>query len=219
MHIRAILIWTAFGIAVLAPIAVAVMSPLLQWRDPIYILGCFAGIVAMSLVLVQPLLVGGYLPGMRARRGRRLHALVGVALVMAVLVHVGGLWITSPPDMIDALLLASPTPFSIWGVIAMWALLAAALLAATRFWFRTRPKLWRLGHTALAALIVSCSAVHAMLVEGTMGTSSKAALCVLALAATLKVISDLRAWSPLGGQREMGESRSRGRRKDRRAAS
>jgi hypothetical protein len=47
-------------------------------------------------------------------------------LVVAVVVHVGGLWITSPPDMIDALLLTSPTPFSAFGVIAMWAIFAVA---------------------------------------------------------------------------------------------
>jgi hypothetical protein len=34
--------------------------------------------------------------------------------------------------------------------------------------------------------------VHAMLIEGTMETVSKAALCALVLAVTTKVIADLR---------------------------
>ena len=38
----------------------------------------------------------------------------------------GRLWITNLPDEIDGLLFASPTPFSAWGVIAMWAVFAAA---------------------------------------------------------------------------------------------
>jgi len=109
---------------------------------------------------------------------------------VAVVVHVGGLWITSPPDMIDALLFASPTPFSPFGVIAMWAIFAVALLAAFRR--RLRLRTWRIAHMSLAVVIVVGSVVHAMLVEGPMETVSKAALCALVLAAAIKVMADLR---------------------------
>ncbi len=193
--VRAILIWVALGTAIAVPIAVAATSPLLAWRDPVYIAAGFAGVVAMALVLIQPLLAGGYLPGLPGRHGRRVHRWIGGALVVAVVVHVAGLWLTSPPDVIDALLFVSPTPFSVWGVVAMWALFAAALLAALRWRLRIRPQLWRLGHTALAAVVVVGSVVHAMLIEGTMGTTSKAALCALALAAIIKVLVDLRSWT------------------------
>jgi predicted ferric reductase len=118
-------------------------------------------------------------------------------LIVAVAVHVAGLWLTSPPDVIDALLFASPTPFSAWGVIAMWALFAAALLAALRWRLRIRPRIWRLGHSTLVAVVALCSIAHAMLIEGTMGTVSKAALCALALAAIVKVMIDLRTWKLL----------------------
>ena len=134
---RVTLIWAALAAAVGVPIAAAAMSPLLAWRGPVYILAGFAGIVALGLMLVQPLLIGGYLPGLSARIGRRAHHWIGGALVVAVVIHVGGLWITSPPDMIDALLFASPTPFSPFGVIAMWAIFAVALLAALRRRLRT----------------------------------------------------------------------------------
>src|SRR5213075_626128 len=107
-------------------------------------------------------------------------------------IHVGGLWITSPPDMIDALLFSSPTPFSPFGVIAMWAIFAVALLATLRR--RLRPRTWRVAHTLLAIVIVAGSVVHAILIEGTMETVSKAALCALVLAATIKVMTDLRVW-------------------------
>ena len=100
---------------------------------------------------------------------------------------------TSPPDVIDALLIRSPTPFSAWGVAAMWALFAAALLASLRHRQRIRPRIWRLGHSALVAVVVAGSVVHAMLIDGTMGTVSKAALCALALAAKIKALIDLRA--------------------------
>ena len=114
---RATLIWAALAAAVGVPIAAAAASPLLAWRDPLYILAGFSGIIALGLVLVQPLLIGGYLPGLSAYRSRRAHYWIGRALAVAIVVHVGGLWITSPPDMIDALLFTSPTPFSPFGVI------------------------------------------------------------------------------------------------------
>ena len=183
------LIWAALAVAICVPIAAAAASPLLAWRGPLYILAGFAGIIALGLVLVQPLLAGGYLPGLSAYRGRRAHHWIGGALVVAVVVHVAGLWITSPPDMIDALLFASPTPFSPFGVIAMWAIFAVALLALLRR--RLGLRTWRIVHMSLAVVIVAGSVVHAMLVEGPMETVSKAALCALVLAAAVKVIADL----------------------------
>jgi hypothetical protein len=191
---QAALIWAALVCAICVPIAAAAASPLLEWRGPVYILGGFAGIIALGLLLVQPLLIGGYLPGPSAYRGRRAHLWIGGVLVVAVVVHVGGLWITSPPDMVDALLLTSPTPFSAFGVIAMWAIFAVALLAALRRRLGMRPRTWRIAHTLLAVVIVVGSVVHGLLIEGAMETVSKAALCALVLAATIKVMADLRVW-------------------------
>jgi predicted ferric reductase len=145
--------------------------------------------LALGFLLVQPLLIAGYLPGLSAFRGRRVHHWIGGALVVAVLVHVGGLWFPSPPDMIDALLFASPTPFSPFGVVAMWAIFAVAVLATIRR--RLGLRTWRIAHMSLAVVIVVGSVVHAMLIEGTMETMSKAALCALVGAAAIKVMSDL----------------------------
>ncbi len=191
---RATVIWAALAAAVCVPIATAAASPLLAWRDAIYISAGFAGIIALGLVLVQPLLIGGYLPGLTAYGRRRAHHWIGGVLVAAVVVHVGGLWITSPPDMIDALLFSSPTPFSPWGVIAMWAIFTVALLAALRRRLGLGPRKWRIVHMLLAVVIVAGSVVHGMLIEGTMETMSKAALCALVLAATIKVMADLWVW-------------------------
>lgn len=184
------LVWGMLVIAVGVPIAAAAASPLLAWRDPVYIAGGFAGVAAMALLLFQPLLAGGVLPGLAGRRGRLVHRWLGAALVLAVVIHVGALWVTSPPDVIDALLFASPTPFSAWGVIAMWALFASALLAGLRQ--RLRLPHWRLVHRSLAAVIVAGSVVHAMLIEGTMEFVSKTVLCALVVAATVMAISRLR---------------------------
>lgn len=189
---KATAIWAALVIAIGVPIALAAASPQLEWRGTVYILAGFAGMIALGLMLVQPLLIAGYLPELHAYRGRRTHHWVGGALVVAILIHVGGLWITSPPDMIDALTFTSPTPFSPFGVIAMWAIFVVALLATIRR--RLGLRTWRIAHLSLAVVIVVGSVVHGMLIEGTMETMSKAALCALVLAAGIKVIADRWVW-------------------------
>jgi hypothetical protein len=191
---RVALIWGALAAAIGVPIALAATSPLLEWRDAIYIAAGFAGIIALGLVLVQPLLIGGYLPGLPGYRGRRVHFWIGGALVGAVVIHVGGLWITSPPDMIDALTFTSPTPFSPFGVVAMWAMFGVALLATFRRRLGLAPRTWRLSHMVLAVIIVVGSVVHGLLIEGTMETMSKVALCALAVLAAVKVMVDRRVW-------------------------
>ncbi len=186
------LVWFGLAAVVLIPLLAAAQSPLLAWRSPVYIAACFAGIVALGAILMQPLLVAGYLPGLRGPAGRRAHRKAGLVLVASIIIHVSGLWITSPPDMIDALFFVSPTPFSAWGVIAMWALLAAALLAGLSRRFRLPPQGWRLTHTLLAAAAVLASVWHALLIEGIMETISKTMLCLLVFASAATAIIDLR---------------------------
>ncbi len=190
-----VLIWAVLALALTVPILLAAQSPLLQWRSPVYIIAGLAGVFALALLLVQPMLVAGWIPGLRSRLGRRVHAWVGSLLVLSIIIHVSALWITSPPDVIDALTFRSPTPFSDWGVIAMWAAFAAATLA--RFRGRVRPAKWRLGHTFLISITVAGSILHALLVEGTMESVSKVTLCVLVAIATLGAVHKLKAWNAL----------------------
>lgn len=198
-QIRAALVWAGLLAVILVPLAIAATSPLLAWRQPVYIGAGLAGVLALGMMLCQPLLAGGYLPGLAGLRGRRVHRVVGAVLVAAVMIHVAGLWITSPPDVVDALLFTSATPFSAWGVIAMWALFAAACVAGFRR--RMRPRLWRLSHSAAVSVAVLTGTVHAMLIEGTMGPVSKTLLCALVLGATMKVLADLRVWRLVRGLR------------------
>ncbi|MFY2823973.1 ferric reductase-like transmembrane domain-containing protein [Ruegeria sp. MALMAid1280] len=191
---RAPLIWSVLAIVLAVPIIAAANSPLLAWRDPAYITAGLAGVVGMGLLLLQPLLAGRYLPGLSPLASRRWHRSVGITLVTAILIHVGGLWITSPPDVVDALLFVSPTPFSAWGVIAMWAGFAAAFLGVYRKRLHLRFRVWRLGHTVLATVTIIGSVVHAMLIEGTMEIMTKTALCVLVLLASARTLAKLRVW-------------------------
>lgn len=179
---RPALIWAGLALFLAVPLLLAAQSPLLQWREGIYIAGGFAGIVGLALLLPQPLLAGRLLPGVTPRRARYAHRWIGMALLLAVIAHVAGLWITSPPDVIDVLLFRSPTPFGVWGALAMWAVFAAAILGFLMA--RRHRVLKRRLHAALAAFAALSTVVHALLIEGAMEPWSKVVLCAAVLAAT-----------------------------------
>jgi len=187
---RGALLWIAVIAVSLVSIFAASQSSLLAYRDPVYIAAGFAGVVAMVLLLFQPLLAAGFLAGLAGVQGRRVHKWIGVVVVFLIAAHVVGLWITSPPDVIDALLFSSPTPFSHWGVIAMWCLLGTGCVALWRR--KMKPRSWRLVHKTLAIIIVVSAVVHAMLIEGTMEVLSKSLLCAMVLASTVIVLVLLR---------------------------
>jgi len=182
--LQQVFVWTLVAAAALVPLAFAAVSPLLQWRQPIYIVAGFAGILALAVMLLQPLLAGGLLPGLGGLRGRRLHRSTGVFLVACVFVHIAGLYLTSPPDVIDVLLLRSPTPFSLWAMVALVPLLAAALLAAFRRRLGLSPPNWRRVHVVLASIAISGTAGHALLIEGTMEWWTKVGLCAAVVGVT-----------------------------------
>lgn len=189
---RNFILWTGIISICLVPLGLAATSPYLQWRDPVYIASGFAGISALVLLFVQPLLIGNIFPGIGKITSRRMHQWVGSLVLLAVIIHVAGLWITSPPDVVDALLLNSPTPFSLWGVIAMWMVLIVALLALFKRRMKLRPRTWRFSHLALTGIIVTGTVIHTLLIEGTMEFYSKIALCVFAALAYLLAVSQ--AW-------------------------
>ncbi len=56
------LIWAALVIAIAVPVIAAAFSPLLAWRAPVYIIAGFAGILAMGLLLFQPVLPAAIFP-------------------------------------------------------------------------------------------------------------------------------------------------------------
>ena len=161
-------------------IILASFSPLLAWRDPIYIAAGFAGIAGLCLMLAQPLLSKARILALTPQQARRAHRSAGLLLLACVVTHVIGLWITSPPDVIDALLFRSPTSFSVWGVIAMWA---AFIVAGMALW-RTPRKYWRLLHRILATAMILASVLHSLQIIGAMEFYSKILLCCATVAAT-----------------------------------
>ncbi|MEN0002195.1 MAG: ferric reductase-like transmembrane domain-containing protein [Pseudomonadota bacterium] len=184
-RLSGLLIWAAVVVIILLALFASASSPFLQWRDPVYQLASFAGIGAFVLMLFQPLLATGLVPGLPGYGGRRVHFYLGLLVVALVSVHVGALWITSPPDVVDALLFVSPTPFSHWGVGAMWALFAAAVVASLRRFLPIRYRNWRRLHVTLVTTAVAGTVLHMLLIEGVMEPLSKVALCIVVVSALL----------------------------------
>ncbi len=199
--------WGSVAVVMIVPIAVASFSPYLASRDVPYIVGGFAGIVGLSLLLLQPLLPAGYLAGSEGPTGRRWHRWLGVAIIVAVALHVGGLYLASPLDTIDALLLVSPTPFSVYGVTAMWGVVATAMLVLLRRRLGLRYSVWRLIHNGLAAMVVVATVIHALQIEGAMEPASKWMLCMAVVAATGVALLDLRVLRPFRAWRERAPNR------------
>lgn len=196
-RIPGLLIWAGLAVVMAAPMVLAATSPYLAYRNLPYIVGGFAGIFCLSLFVIQPLLAAGYLPGPGRASERRWHRWVGAAIVVAVVLHVGGLFVASPPDALDALLLVSPTPFSVYGVLAMWGVVATAVLVALRRRLGLRYATWYVVHNALALVVVVATVIHAVQIEGAMEIVSKWLLCLAALAATGVTLLDLRVVRPL----------------------
>jgi hypothetical protein len=88
-RVSSALAWGSVAAVMIVPVAIAAFSPYLASRNMPYIVGGFAGIVGLSLLFLQPLLPAGYLAGSEGPAGRRWHRWLGVAIVVAVALHVG----------------------------------------------------------------------------------------------------------------------------------
>ncbi|MEP2530446.1 ferric reductase-like transmembrane domain-containing protein [Shimia sp.] len=198
---RPTLIWLALLGAMTMPIIIAAFSPYLAYRDPAYIIAGFAGIICLALFLIQPLFAAGYLPGLHPMGARRWHRGIGSAIFLCVVLHIGGLYITSPPDTLDALMLVAPTPFSVYGVLATLGLLLTALLLILRRKRTLRYPLWRMLHNVLALGIVGATIIHALQIQGTMGPISKWLLCGAVLVVTCATLLDQRLIRPSRARR------------------
>ncbi len=182
------LCWFLAGCLIVVPVVIAALNPLQMSRGTSYVVGGLAGVVALSLFLVQPLLAAGFLPGMTLSRQRQWHRWVGASIITLIAMHVVGLYVTSPADIRDALLLQAPTSFSVYGVIALWASALTVLLVVLRGRMIRRGQVWKLSHQIVAAITIAASVIHALQIQGAMGNSSKWVISVAVLCVTAYVI-------------------------------
>jgi predicted ferric reductase len=194
---RRITAWVVVAVVAAVPVLAAAASPLQGGRELLWITGGMAGVVALSLLFVQPLLMAAAPPLLAARDGVRWHRWGGMVIVAMVALHIGALYAYSPDDITDALLLVAPTPFSLYGVISLWCLVLTAVLAATRRVFKLGYKPWRILHSVLAVAVVGAGAIHAIQIEGAMEEYSKLAICIAALAATTAGALEVNVLAPM----------------------
>ena len=167
------------GMLLCVPVVLAMFSPYLAFRPAIYIIAGFAGILTLPLLAIQPILPTRMVD-LNPIRARRLHRIIGPVLILLTLVHIGALYLTSPTDAVDALLLRAPTLFSVFGVIALWALFITASLAMFR---KSLPKrLWNSLHLLFNVALSLSIVVHALQIEGAMEPVSKWIICSAILA-------------------------------------
>lgn len=88
----------------------------------------------------------------------------------------------------------------------MWGVFLTATLAAVRKKFRIKPRHWRIAHKSLAAIVVACSIAHAVLIDGSMESVSKYALCVLVAVLTIMAIGNIGATKINSRSRSLTES-------------
>ena len=194
---KTVLVWCVFASVVSVPVFIAATSPLLNGREGVYIVGGMAGVVGLALLLVQPLLASGYLPAISTLQERRWHRRIGIVLVASVALHIFGLYLTSPDDLTDALLLVAPTPFSVYGVLAMWGLILTVILVAIRTRLSVNHNMWKVMHNVISIVVVLASVTHALMIEGAMSFRSKLILCICIVGATVIVIAHLRIIKPM----------------------
>ena len=194
---RRIAAWIVIAALAGVPVLAAAVSPLQRGRELLWVTGGMAGVLALSLLFLQPLLMAAAPPLMRAGAGVRWHRIGGIAIVFMVALHVGALYLYSPDDITDALLLVAPTPFSLYGVISLWCLVLTAALAAARRVLKIGYRPWRILHSVLAAAVVGAGAIHAIQIEGAMEEYSKLAICIAALVVTTAGAIEVNVLAPL----------------------
>lgn len=174
--------WVLITLLLVAPAALSLLSPLQVGRDFWWIVGALAGIVALSLVVLQVLLTTPWLIGILDTSTMRLHRLLGLAVAGVVIAHVLGLYLYSPDDVSDALVLAAPT-HSRLGVLSAWCVLLSVALALARRRLGLTYSDWQILHAALAVFVVATAVGHTLMIRGTLDGPLEIALCLAAVAA------------------------------------
>jgi predicted ferric reductase len=172
----------ALAALLVGPTLAALASPLQAGRDLSWVLGGLAGVVALGLLAVQVLLPTPFMDALLAGHDLRWHRAVGLAVAGIVLAHVVGLYVYSPDDVRDALVLAAPT-YSRLGVLSAWSVGLSIALAIARRRLGLTYSDWQILHSALAVAIVTTAVGHTVMIRGTLDGPAELLACGAALVA------------------------------------
>ena len=177
------------GLATVAvlPLALALTDVHLAPGPPALVISTVAGTLAVSALVLQPLLVARLRPSAGPLAGRQVrgHRLLGTVILALVLLHVGALFVLEVDDTLFALSPDGPTRARM-ALIATIALFGVVALGAARGRVRLSDSTWRVLHAYLGALVIVLGVGHAVLTDGALdgaGTPVLVGLGLLALAA------------------------------------
>ncbi len=149
------------------PLLLALTDFHLEAAPAALVLSTAAGALAVSALVLQPLLAG---------RGRiSVHRLLGGVALVLVLAHVAGLFIVAPDDALFAMSPDGPTRARM-ALIATIALLAVVLLGVLRERLPMSGATWRILHGFLATLVILLGFGHAVLTDGALDGPGTAVL-------------------------------------------
>ncbi|MGJ3245162.1 MAG: ferric reductase-like transmembrane domain-containing protein [Elainellaceae cyanobacterium] len=172
---------------VLLPTLLAALSPLQVGRAPLWVLGTLAGVLSLSLLVVQVLLPTKWLNMFVGQQNLGWHRILGISVTGLVIAHIVGLYLYSPDDIGDALILAAPT-YSRLGVLSFWCLLLSMILAFARHKLQLVYSDWQILHSVLAVAIVGTAVAHVMLLQGALDGFAEGLLCGSVMVAVLAAI-------------------------------
>jgi predicted ferric reductase len=144
---------------VAAPVVLAVTDFHLEAAPAALLISTVAGALAVSALVLQPVL---------AARGRLgVHQVLGLVALGLVLVHVGALLILAPDDALFAMSPDGPTRARM-ALMATIALVAVVLLGLLRRRLPLDGATWRILHGFLAALVIALGFGHAVITDGAL---------------------------------------------------
>lgn len=147
------------GVVVGLPLLVAITDFHLEAAPFALWLSTSAGALAVSALVLQPLLAGS---------GRiRVHQVLGATALALVLVHVGALFVLAPDDALFAMSPDGPTRARM-ALLATIALIVVVLLGVLRRRLPLDGATWRILHGFLATLVILLGFGHALLTDGAL---------------------------------------------------
>ncbi len=141
------------------PLVIALTDGHLSGQPTALVISTAAAALAVSALVLQPLLAGG---------GRlRWHRVLGAVALGLVLVHLGGLFVVGAEDTLFALSLDGPTRGRM-ATLATIALIAVVTLGVLRARLPMAGVTWRILHAFLAVLVILLGFGHALLTDGAL---------------------------------------------------
>ena len=162
------------------PLVLALTDAHLSGQPAALVISTAAAALAVSALVLQPLLAGA---------GRlRWHRVLGAVALGLVLVHLGGLFVVGAEDTLFALSLDGPTRGRM-ATLATAALIAVVALGVLRSRLPMAGATWRILHGFLAALVIGLGFGHAVLTDGALDGVGTPLLLAFATVALLGVLS------------------------------